>query len=276
VIEHYLEEFGRALEDRGVVGRARARVIAESEDHLRELAAEHGEGEAVARFGETRALAREIAAQLATTRTIRSTYATFAALVFTAAAYIGFWALIRSGQPDLFGGKHEVVGFLAAMGLVLFPQIAFVSGGLALLRAFRRRAQGVLSCEELDVIGRRSAVALAAGGLTAISMAVWAFEFGEGAPGLALGAAGLVPLAVALTALARASGPQAVTGGPAEDVFDDLRLERLRPHPWRFALFVAAVLAVAGLAFGGPVQAAFEATALLACFAVLGRPLALR
>lgn len=276
MIERYLEEFGRALEDRGVVRGARARVLAESEDHLRELAAAHGEDEAVARFGESHALASEIAAQLATTRTIRSTYATFAALAFTAATYVGFWALIRSGRPDLFGGKHEVAGVLAAIGLVLFPQIAFVSGGLALLRAFRRRGQGALSCEELDVIGRRSAVAVAAGGLTAISMALWAFEFGEGARGLAVGAAGLVPLAVALTALARASGPQAMTGGPAEDVFDDLRLERFRPHPWRFALLVAAVLAVAGLVFGGPIQAAFEATALVACFAVLGRPLALR
>lgn len=66
-------------------------------------------------------------------------------------------------------GDHEALGVLAALGLLLVPQIAFVAGGLALLRADRRRGSGVPSCEELDVMRRRSAVALGAGGLTVAS-----------------------------------------------------------------------------------------------------------
>jgi hypothetical protein len=277
MIERYLRELGTRLESRGVTGRSRARVLAETEDHLRELAAEHGEEGAVSRFGESGALARDIAAQLATTRTIRSTYGAFAALVLTGLGYVGFVAFVdHLGRPDLFAGDHAALGLLAAMGLVLFPQLAFVSGGLALLRALRRRGHAVLSCEELDVMGRRSVVALGAGALTVASMILWAFEFRGLTPILALSAAIAVVLGLASWGLARATWPQAVSGGPPEDVFDDLRLERFRAHPWRFALLVAAGVALVGLAFGGPIQAAFEATALFVCFALLGRPLALR
>ena len=178
MIGDYLRRFAEELGRRGVVGRARSRVLAETEDHLRELASEHGEETAVARFGETRLLAREIAAQLATTRTIRSTYATFAALTVTAVAYIGLLAFVRpDGEtPDLFAGDHEALGVLASLGLLLLPQVAFVAGGLALLRALRRRGQGALSCHELDVMGRRSAVAIVAGGLTIGFMILWGFE----------------------------------------------------------------------------------------------------
>lgn len=276
MIEDYLRRFAEELERRGVVGRARLRVLAETEDHLRELAGEHGEDAAVTRFGESRLLARDIAAQLATTRTIRSTYATFAVLTVTAFAYIALLAFVRGAKPDLFGGDHEALGVLASLGLLFVPQVAFVAGGLALLRALRRRGQGALSCHELDVMGRRSAVAITAGGLTIGFMILWGFEFGHLTAALGLGLAAALPLGVVFAALVRASGPQAVATAPAEDLFDDLHLDGLRPHAWLFALIVASAAALAALAVEGPILAGLEFSAVLSGYVLLGRPLALR
>lgn len=278
MIGDYLRRFAEELGRRGVVGRARLRVLAETEDHLRELAAEHGEDAAVARFGETRLLAREIAAQLATTRTIRSTYATFAALTVTALAYIGLLAFVRvDGEtPDLFAGDHEALGVLASLGLLLLPQVAFVAGVLALLRTLRRRGQGALSCHELDVMGRRSAVAIVAGGLTIGFMILWGFAYGHLAAALALGLAAALPLGVVFAALFQASGTQAVATGSAEDVFDDLHLEGLRPHAWLFALIVASAAATAALVVDGPLLAGLEFSAVLTGYVLLARRLALR
>jgi hypothetical protein len=274
VIQDYLRRLRVDLESRGVVGRGRARVLAEVEDHLHELAADHGEEEAVRRFGESRPFAIEVAAQLATTRAIRSTYATFAALTLTAVGYVVF--LGSAGREDLFAGKHAAIGFLASVALGLFPQIALVAGGLALLRALRRRGQGALSCHELDVMGRRSAVAVVAGFLTVASMVVWALEYGQLTPVLLLGIAPALPLGIVFAALVRASGTQAVSTGPAEDLFDDLHLERLRQHAWLFALVVASAAALAALAVEGPILAGLEFNAVLTGYVLLGRPLALR
>lgn len=277
MIGDYLRRFAEELEWFGVAGRARSRVLAETEDHLRELAAEHGEEGAVARFGEARALAREIAAQLATTRTIRSTYATFAALTVTALGYLALFALhLDGGTPDLFSGEHAAIGVVASLGLVLFPQIAFVAGGLALLRALRLRGRGALSCHELDVMGRRSAVGLGAGLMTLVSMTLWGFEFRHFGPILALSLACALPLGVVTAALVRATGTQAVSCGPPGDLFDDLRLDRLRPHPWLFAVGVASAAAAVAFAIDGPILAGLEFGAVLSGYALLGRALALR
>lgn len=277
MIRDYLRALGAALEDRGVLGRARRRVLAETEDHLRAAAAEHGEEEAVARFGDSRSLAVEIGAQLATTRTIRSTYATFGVLALVGLGYVAVLGYAGDGgRADLFAGEHAAVGVLASLGLGLFPQIALVAGGLALTRAVRRRTRGVVSCEELDVMRRRSAVALGAGALTLASMAVWAWEFDGSGLVAALALAALVPLGVTTAGVVRASGTQALTGGPAEDVFDDLGLQRVRPHPWFFALVVSSGAGAAAFAVDGVALATLQFAAVLVCFAALGRPLALR
>jgi hypothetical protein len=85
-----------------------------------------------------------------------------------------------------------------------------------------------------------------------------------------------------VVALSSASGPQAVAEGPAGDVFDDIGF---RMDPWPFAVLFAVLVGALGFAGGwaaegdpgsGLVRGAFEAVALLACFAVLGRRLALR
>ena len=276
MIRGYVDRFSGELERRGVLARDRRRVLAETKDHLHELADRHGEQQAIERFGDSSSLAVEIAAQFATTKTVRSTYATFGALAVTALAYLGLLAYADDRAPDILAGKQAAVGVGATLALLLLPQIAFVSGGLALLRALRRRGQATLSCHELDVLGRRSAVALAAGLLTVASMLVWGYEFDHFLPVLGFALVGVVPLVAVAPGLALASSPQALSCGPAEDVFDDLRLQRFRPRPWLFAIAVGLAAAAVAFAFNGLVVAALELTAVLACFAALGRPLALR
>ena len=272
MIKRYLDELEGELAARGVRGSSAERVLDEARDHLLEAGS-------VERFGPSDRIAREVAAELATTRTIRSTYGAFTALVLTAATYLGFMAL--AGQPDLFGARHELVGVLATLGLVLFPQIAFVASCLGLLRALRHR--GVTSSEEeLRVIRARAATALVAGALTVLSMAVWVLEYGQAAWLLVFPLLALAILALAATAVHHAGEPQAVAGGPADDVFDDLGF---RLDPWPFAFLVAAVIGLVGFAGGwavegdpgsGIVRGGFEAVAVVLCFAALGRPLALR
>jgi hypothetical protein len=281
VIELYLSDLARELRARGVRGRSAARVLAEARDHLAELEQAHG---SIERFGPSEQIAREVAAQLATTRTFRATYAAFAALALTAAAYLVFFASINqgSGSPDLFSARHEAVGIAATIGLVLFPQIAFVAGCLALLRALRLRGVSTVSAEELLVIRRRAAVALAAGGLTATTMALWTVEYSAAAWLLLPAVLATVTLGAGVAALSSASGPQAVAEGAAGDVFDDVGF---RMDPWPFAVLFALLVGALGfaggwVAEGGPgsglVRGAFEAAAVVACFAVLGRRLALR
>jgi hypothetical protein len=281
VIELYLSDLARELRARGVRGRSAARVLAEARDHLAELEQAHG---SIDRFGPSEQIAREVAAQLATTRTFRATYAAFAALALTAAAYLVFFASINqgSGSPDLFSARHEAVGIAATIGLVLFPQIAFVAGCLALLRALRLRGVSTVSAEELLVIRRRAAVALAAGGLTATTMALWTVEYSAAAWLLLPAVLATVTLGAGVAALSSASGAQAVAEGPAGDVFDDVGF---RMDPWPFAVLFALLVGALGFAGGwvaegdpgsGLVRGAFEAAAVVACFAVLGRRLALR
>ena len=280
MIEAYLRRLEHDLSERGVRGASARRVLDEARDHLLELQDRDG---TIERFGESGEVATQIAAQLATTRAIRSTYGAFSALALAGCAYVGFMGLIGlEGSPDLFAGRHELLGVGATIALALFPQIAFVSGCLALLRALRLRRAAVVSREERDVIRSRATVALAAAGVTAFSMMVWSVEFRVDAVLLALASASAVALAAGTAAVVRAGRPQAVAGGPAGDVFDDLGF---RIDPWRFALLFAAAVAVAGfvagwVAEGDPgsavVRAGFEGVAVIACFAVLGRRLALR
>ena len=301
MIEQYLMALARALEESGVEGRAADRVLAESRDHLLELAQEAGEQEAAAHFGDARALAQQVAAQLATTRTRAATYGSFGALALVGAGYLGVFAAVNlgGGWPDIFDGQLAALGVLAGIGTFVFPQVALVAGCLGLLRALRLRRAGALPAAELQVMRSRSAVALGAGWLTIVSWAIFAVDFRNAAPlaswvaptVLAICGVLAIPLGAASAALVRSAGPQAPPG-PAGDVFDDLapvfRLRPLRPfpgHPWRFAFLFAACVGLIGFALGwtaegdpgsGVVRGGFEGLAVLMCFAALGRRLALR
>jgi hypothetical protein len=303
VIEQYLSRLAAELAREGVRGRAATRVVEEARDHLLELAAEHGERGAVAHLGKSGTLARAVAIQLATTWTRRATYGAFAALALTGIGYLGVFAAVNlgGGWPDIVGGEIAALGVISVVGAALFPQVAFVSGCLALLRAFRLRSGHALPAGELRIMRSRAAIALAAGGLTWISLALFAIEFRHAPPlepwvpgtVLALALAAALALGAGAIALARSARPRAAPGKRAPgDIFDDLGpifqlppLRSLRAHPWRFAAIFAGGVALSAFVMGwvnegdpqsGVLQAVFEGLAVLLSFALLGRPLALR
>jgi hypothetical protein len=303
VIEQYLRRLAVELAQEGVRGRAAKRVLAEARDHLLELTSVHGERGAVAHLGKSGTLARAVAIHLATTWTRRATYGAFAALALTGMAYLGVFVIVNvgGGWPDLFGGEIAALGVASVLGATLFPQVAFVSGCLALLRAFRLRSGHTLPAGELRVMRSRAAIALAAGGLTWISLALFAIEFRDAPPlepwvpasVLALCVLAAVALGAGAIALSRSARPRAAPGRRAAgDVFDDLGpifqlppLRSLRAHPWRFAGIFAGGVALSafgmglvneGDAQGAVLQAVIEGLAVLLSFALLGRPLALR
>jgi hypothetical protein len=184
--------------------------------------------------------------------------------------------------------------------MVVLPQIAFVAGCLALLRAVRVRRAHVVGDAELRLLRRRSGVALVAAAGTLLALATNALDIqGELADWwvwttvVSCGVLAL-PLAFAGRSLARSARTAAAPVGAPRDIFDDLaplfrfsaaRWLGLLGHPWRFALACAAGVGMAGFAAGwyaegdpgsGIVRGGFEAVALLICFAALGRILGLR
>ena len=280
-----LAELERELARLGVRGRDARRLLEESREHLRDLGDESG------RFGSATEVARAAAAELATTRTRLAAYEGFGALAVVGLAYAAFVLLAGGGSPpDFTGGESALLGVLATIGLVLFPQVAFVAGCLALVRTIRLRDADRVGASELGLLRRRTIVALVAGLLTVVSAALWAYEFRADVTAwpVLLGSALLaVVLAASLVAVRRSARPQAAPGENAGDVFDDLPvLARLGlADGTRLAAATAAAVFAAGFLGGwavegdpgsGLVRGGFEAVALLAGYALLAGPLALR
>ena len=92
LIDHYLTDLAAELAFHGVGRRRSARILAEARDHLLELAVEHGEEEAVRRFGPAQQLAVEAARAAGPVVLFRST------LVFAAA--LALFVLPLYGIPE--------------------------------------------------------------------------------------------------------------------------------------------------------------------------------
>src|SRR5512132_2644789 len=92
LIAHALTELAVELDFHRVGSRRAARILAEARDHLLELAVEHGEEEAVERFGSARQLAVEAARASRPVVLLRST------LVFAAA--LALFVLPLYGIPE--------------------------------------------------------------------------------------------------------------------------------------------------------------------------------
>ena len=275
----YLAELGRELEQVGIRGRLRHRILAESEDHLR------SDPEALERFGSPAELANTFAAELGTRASRRAAVGAFAALAFAGAAFaVSFLTAPFAGQPA--PDTWPLLAQLALPLLILAPQVAFVEGSLALLRVLRRPEQA-LPTDELTVINRRTGVALTSGLLTMAALGVIAFELRDDVATwwVALTLAGtavatpLLLLAALPTASAARMHPH--VAGSAGDLFDDLGF---RTDPWRFARLLAIGLgivvflaaALQGDPFDGAVNGTAEALACLGGFALFGRYLGLR
>jgi hypothetical protein len=299
--ERFLSRLAGELATCGVHGSDAQRVLAEARDHLLEAAAA-GEADAGECFGDPAEIARLVASELATARARRATFASFAALALTGVVYGLVFVLqgAAGGPPDIFGGRIGAVGPIAGIAMVVLPQLAFVSGCLALLRALRLGRTPAAGRAELGLLRARSRVALVAASGTLLALVAYSLDFAGDLGGwwvaTTVGACVLllVPLAGADLLVTRSARPLPAFEGEAGDVFDDLapiirrtpigRLD-LADHPWPFALLCAAV--VGGLAFAagwyaegdpgsGLVRGGFEAAAFVISFAALGRKLGLR
>jgi hypothetical protein len=93
--------------------------------------------------------------------------------------YVAIFALapLAGGWGDLFDGRIALLGPVLALGIAFLPQVAFVAGCLALLRALRLRRAAVVGDAELRLLRRRNAVALAATATAVGFVAVYALDY---------------------------------------------------------------------------------------------------
>ena len=305
MIEEYLAELSTQLARLGVRGARRRRILAETEDHLR------SDAEATARFGDPAEIAQAFANDLGTRGALSAPRWAFAALavagLFYGAMFVawsGFSAANSSEASRSASGAFQTVaagraswlGLLAAGLLVLAPQLAFVTGALALVRALRLRGRRSVSAAEVRALRRRTTTAVGFGLASMGAVALFAQQLGAQLPSWSAGvlgggvvgatASGVLLVACGAAGLRTATVRVAVAGA-AGDIFDDLGPvvpTALRGHPWTFAATVACgaglLVWFAGIAASDPYDGALrgiaEAVACFIGFAILGRFLALR
>jgi hypothetical protein len=301
VIDCMLAELRRELALAGVEGGAAKRPLAEARDHLAEAAQALGETAAITCFGSPRAVARRIAVEIAPRRTCAAALASFAALAASGIVYLVVLGLGTGAgsSPDVASGRTAAVGVFAALVVLVAPQVAFVAGCLAVMRAWRLHTLPG-TAPELALLRRRSVVALAAGAVAMIGLALYAYELGWQLAAwwtplaVTLCGGALVPMGLAWSLVARSSRPVAAVGAPAGDLFDDLApvLDRLpwlgasalRTHATVFVLAATAVVCAAAVAVrwhaegdpgSGLVAGVFESVAFLGAYLCLRGPLGL-
>jgi hypothetical protein len=286
----YLRELAAALAEVGIQGRRRRRIVTELEDHIA------CDPEAAQRLGEPRELAAAFAAELATVGTRRAVVRTFIALVGVAVTFLVplvalDWAV---GYPDLFAGRSTALSVAAGVVMLVAPQVAFVAGVLAAVRAVRRRRDVVLPAAEVRLLQRRAGIAAGSGAVSVLGVALYAVNFTGELPAwwialaLSCSAAGLALAGAAGVVVATIAGVRSAAGGPAGGLDQDLPwilVERLAARPLLLCAAVGVPVCLAALVLGwlaegalvdGLVRAAPEALAFLAGFAALGRPLGVR
>ena len=262
-----IADLRRELAAVGIPGRRRDRILAEFADHIA--------CDPDAALGDPRELAQQFADDLATDTTRRAALWTFGALAVVAVA-VGVPELLLPTVPDIAGGSSLFLVVPATLAVVVGSQIAFAAGCLAAVRALRRP-------HDVALVRRRTAVALGAGGLTALGSALYAVNFWSVVPQwwavLAVAAAGAaaLPLVVSAFACVRAGrlrfSRTETVGGLSAD---------LGPlaHPLLLGggatLLVLTGTSVAeGSLVEGVLRAGFEACAFAICFVALRRSLAL-
>lgn len=280
----YRDELHRELTAVGITGRQRSRITEEIEDHL--------QCDPNADLGAPELLARQFADELGSARARRAGWASFAAL---ALAGLLFGVAFLTAPGHAFASVPAGVSWPGRVGnwaVVIAPQVAFAAGLLALLRAWRRRAQRVIVAAEARMILRRATVGVFAGLASMIGLALLAEQLRPYLPGWWVtltwicAAAGALALLASTPALLAARRLPSLAEGPAGDLFDDVGAwlpRSLDGRPWRFALVVAGgifvLLTVVGvLGSDGPDGAARGLGDGLLCllgFATLGRYLGL-
>lgn len=287
----YLDRLHQELICRRLPRRLRERILVEIDDHL---SCDPG-----AELGDPSELAARFADELGTRLALRGALSAFAGLAVAGASFLVAFVALSDG--GVFGGTLVNVidhasrpwGQAGAVLSTLGCQVAFVCGGLAALRAIRRRGAAVLPGAETSVLVHRAAVGVTAGLITMGGVAMMALAvrhhlppWGETASLLSAGV-GSLALLLTLPRLVRSARLMPSVDGSAGDIYDDLggwAPVRLRGRPWRLAITVAGVLALlialAGAlnadGYDGVARGIADAAACLTGFAVLGRYLGLR
>lgn len=278
----YRSDLSRELAAVGIGGRLRSRIVAEFDDHLA--------CNPDAQLGDPKAIARQFADELGTTRARRAAFVSFGALALAGVLFgAAFVAAPRGMLAPASASNH--ISWLATFAAALTAcaaQVSFVAGGLALVRALRLRRDGVIAGAEAEVIRRRATVGVGAGLVTMVAAGVLALSLRHHVPGwwvtltIACAAVAVVGLAASLPALVAARRVRPAADGAAGDIFEDLgpwAPVPLRGHPWRLALVVAgAIVVLAALAgavtsdpFDGVARGVLDGLACLVAFATLGR-----
>jgi uncharacterized membrane protein len=289
VIESYLDSLAAELR---VPRRTRARILAETRDHLLEdVASGQTEEAAVVAFGDAGDVAARFHEQLASSSARRASAQTvLLALVFG----IGMTAAAFGPQASFPFG---IVVFIGA-------QLAAVAAAIAFVRWLRYRSAPQVPVTRLADLYRANALTVGAVAVVALA------EIASGPPGLAIGGGVMLATALAVGARVHAAAARArvlTLASPQEDALDDLvavlpqvgsvagRIP-VRRNPWRVCLLFAAVCGLALAAWHGIVEASgpitfanfarallagfliasIETTAVIACFAAFGRLLGIR
>lgn len=273
----YVSELRTALRANGFGPRRIDRIVTEVDDHL--------SCDPEARLGSPQVVAERFAFELGTARTRLAARASFGSLAIAALILLGVARAIGAAGGYPAGGNSPWPVALSGLGLVLFGQIAFVAGVLALARGLR----GDLSPGDLRLVHRRTGIALTAGLLTNASLLVHALELRPMPTwwvrsAVAGAAVAFVPLAAATVALVRAVRIAPAPLGVVQGWSGDL------PRPLQrhatgvlisLGLLAVGVVTVSGAvveASGveGLIRGALEGCGLLAGVAVFGRLLGLR
>lgn len=167
MIESYEDELRRAVRTRG---RTRAPFLSECHEHLVDLAAERGEQQAVACFGDPAAIAAAFDLEVTAARTARGAWSTVVGVLATGGSTL---ALIYAADAD----ADAAVPAPAAWAIVFFlaAQIAIVSVVIVALQALRLR-RAVDGPADVALLARRSAICL-------VSAAITMFAAGAAQPG---------------------------------------------------------------------------------------------
>ena len=274
-IDRYLDELGRALHARGSVRR---RFLRECRDHLVDAAVERGEDQAIRSFGPAADVAAAFDAEVAARRGLRSTLASFLAVLATGASTL---ALIHASSPEATAPTGWAVAFFVAM------QLAGLATGLALLQALAAR-RSVVAPADAALLARRNACALLAAGLT--MFAAGAALPGDGSPIVLLSGPALLGVAMVAVVRARAlarrlEGSDALAvRPPLEDLGRLLGVALPSIDVGRLLLGVTCVGAAAALVRDRAEHATLtqavgvagiEAAAIVGCFVLLGPRLGL-
>jgi hypothetical protein len=302
------------LREVGIGNRRRRRIVAEFRDHLR--------CDPAADLGDPNSIAHQFANELGTQQTRAAATRGFLVLALAGAVYAAAFPHIgAAGELAHLGmtptganalgstvlGHIGTSGGLAPLGttargadplgsillgiLVVAPQVAFVAGTLALMRAVRHRHVRAIPAAESRLVLRRIMVGVLAGLITMVALAL-----APTLPGSPNGTTGGVTPAAAIAALAlmavlgsmipairtRSSEPGGV-GGIADD-WGRFLPSSLSSHPWRFAIttsvVVGIIVAAAGVAssdpYDGMLRGLAEAAVCLVGFGLLGGILGLR